>query len=166
MAHDALQRGGTFPFVCLDHSVAGASAAAATTISIEKNLKKVTFRTAAEFGKVLAPGTYARPTARNFAAVDAVLIPSHDAAPVLLLQMTVGTTHPIKAAALKKMRDNLPAGLKGRAVQFVFVVPEDVAGDFKKQPFQTMDGTVAKYPPSDVSQQLLTVRLAAIAQQQ
>lgn len=172
VAHDALQRGGAFAFVRLDHS-AGASAAATTTttttttatISIEKNLKKVTFRTAAEFGKVVAPGTYARPTARNFAAVDAVLVPSHDAAPVLLLQMTVSTSHPIKLAALAKIRNELPAALRGRAVQFVFVVPADVADGFKKQPFHTMDDTVAKNPPSDVSQHLLTMRLEAFAQQ-
>lgn len=170
VAHDALQRGGDFAFVRLDHSAAAASAAATTTkttatISIEKNLKKVTFRTAAEFGKVVGPGTYARPTARNFAAVDAVLVPSHDTAPVLLLQMTVSTSHPIKVAALAKIRNELPAVLKGRAVQFVFVVPADVADGFKKQPFHTMDDTVAKNPPSDVSQHLLTVRLEAFAQQ-
>lgn len=164
VAHDALQRGGTFAFVRLNHSAAAAAATTAT-ISIEKNLKKVTFRTAAEFGKVVGPGTYARPTARNFAAVDAVLVPSHDTAPVLLLQMTVSTSHPIKLAALAKMRNELPAALRARAVQFVFVVPVDVADGFKKQPFHTMDDTVAKNPPSDVSQHLLTVRLEAFAQQ-
>lgn len=166
VAHDALQRGGAFAFVSLDDSAGTSATTTTATISIEKNLKKVTFRTAAEFGQVVAPGTYARPTARNFATVDAVLVPSQDAAPVLLLQMTVSTSHPIKLAALAKIRNELPAALRGRAVQFVFVVPADVAGGFKEQAFHTMDGTVAKNPPSDVSQHLLTVRLEAFVQKQ
>jgi len=154
VAHDALQRGGDFAFVPLND---GASTSI-STISIERNLKKVTFRTAQELAALLA-GTYARPTTSNFAAVDAVLVPSDSSAPVMLLQMTVSSSHPIKAAELTKLRNELPATLKRRGVTFVFVVPEDIASCFKKQPFHTVQGTVMVNPPSDVSQHVLTVRL-------
>ena len=157
VAHEVLQRGGAFPFVCLYTAAAAAAAAPAT---IENNLKAVTFRTAEEFGAVAVPGVYARPEGKNFATVDAVIIPSHVAAPVMFLQMTVSTDHPIKHAALQRMRENLPAALKGRPVQFVFVVPEDVAVNFKKQPFHTVQHTVMVNPPADVPQHLLVVRLA------
>lgn len=72
------------------------------------------------------------------------------------LQMTVRTTHPIKAAAVQRMRAQFPSALKGRKVLFV---PEDVASNFKQQPFHTLAGTVMDKPPMDVSQGLLTVRL-------
>lgn len=74
--------------------------------------------------------------------------------------MTVSKDHPIKAAALKKMRDALPPALKGRRVQFVFVVPGDVESGFPRQPFHTVERTVMQQPPNDVPQRLLTVPLA------
>jgi len=155
VAHDALQRGGAFAFVPL-----APAPGAATAITIQANLTMVMFRTAQEFGSVVAPGVYARPAAKNYATVDAVLVPLDATAPVMFLQMTVSTDHPIKHAALQRMRENLPAALKGRPVQFVFVVPEDVAVNFKKQPFHTVQHTVMVNPPADVPQHLLVVRLA------
>lgn len=156
VAHSVLQRGGNFTYVYIDDS-SSVTTAAAATISIEP-LKMKTFRTVAELGPLAAPGLYARPSVRNFAGVDAVLIPSDNSAPVLLLQMTVSTSHPIKLAAVVKIRKEIPPSLKARGVHFVFVVPADVACDFTKQPFHTLDGTVAHHPPSDVPQYLLTVR--------
>lgn len=122
VAHATLQRGGSFRFADLE----SAGNNAPTTIQVDKNLKVEIFRTLEEFTCVAAPGVYAQPAAKNFATVDAVLLPLAPAAPVMFLQMTVSKDHPIKAAALKKMRDALPPALKGRQVQFVFVVPEDV----------------------------------------
>lgn len=161
VAHCDLQRGGNFDFRCLDASGPAAPYPNASGITIETALKRVMFRTAEEFGALAVPGVYARPAAKNYVTVDAVLIPSAPTSPVMFLQMTVSANHPIKAWAVQKLRDSLPAALQGRAVQFVFVVPEDVASVFAKQPFHTAQNTVTKNPPPDVRQQLLTLRLAA-----
>lgn len=163
VSHSELQRGGTFGFVRL--APTAPALPLTNSITIEKTLKVVTFRTAEEFGALAAPGVYARPVTKNYATVDAVLVPSDSTAPVMFLQMTVSTSHPIKAAALQKMRDCLPATLKSRPVQFVFVVPEDVTCGFKQQPFHTVQHTVMVNPPKDVPQYLLTLRLTMQQQQ-
>lgn len=155
VAHTTLQQGGAFRFADLE-SVGSAP----NTIQVDKNLKVEIFRTLEEFTRVAAPGVYAQPAAKNFATVDAVLLPLAPTDPVLFLQMTVGKDHPIKTAALKKLRDALPPALQGRRVQFVFVVPEDVENGFTKQPFHTTERTVVQQPPNDVPQRMLTVPLA------
>ena len=160
VAHRDLQRGGKFDFRRLD----APSGAAQPGIAIEAALKRVTFRAAEELGALAAPGVYARPAAKNFVTVDAIVVPSAPSSPVLLLQMTVSASHPIKACAVQQLRDSLPAALRSRGVQFVFVVPEDVAAIFAAQPFHTTQSTVSKNPPTDVPQYLLALRLVATKQ--
>ncbi len=160
VAHGDLQRGGKFDFRRLD----AASGPAQPALVIEAGLKRATFRTAEELGALAAPGVYARPAAKNFVTVDAVLVPSAPSSPVMFLQMTVSTSHPIKAWAVQQLRDSLPAPLRSRGVQFVFVVPEDVAGVFAAQPFHTSQSTVTKNPPTGIPQHLLTLRLVATRQ--
>lgn len=155
VAHSTLPRGGSFRFTSLE-----SAGAAAQEIKID-NLKVAIFRTLEEFTLVAAAGgVYARPAAKNFPTIDAVLLPSAPNAPVMFLQMTVSKDHPVKAAPLKKLRDALPPLFRERPVQFVFVVPDDIESGFTKQPFHTLEGTVTQKPPTDVSQCLLTVRLA------
>lgn len=160
VAHRDLQRGGNFDFRRLDAS----SGAAQPGIVIEAGLKRATFRTLEELGTLAAPGVYARPAAKNFGTVDAVLFPSAPSSPVMFLQMTLRTSHPIRALAVERLRDSLPAALRSRGVQFVFVVPEDVAGVFAAQPFYTSESTVSKSRPTDMPQHLLTLRLVATRQ--
>lgn len=154
VAHDKLRRGGKFSLVALNNSSAGALEVK------EQTLKSEIFTSLTEFTAIAAPGVYAQPAAKNFAAVDAVLVPPAPVdAPVYFLQMTVSRDHPIKAAAFNKLRNALPDGLHNRKLCFVFVVPEDVVAGYAAQPFHTVGHKVMQNPPS-VEQYVLSVPLA------
>lgn len=118
-------------------------------------LKELIFNSAAQLTTQLAAGVYARPKAKNFATIDAIVVPPEKDSPIMFLQMTVSSTHPIKAAVVQTLRDTLPSSLRSRALHFVFVVPEDVAPSFPLQEFHTRAGTVMQSPPSDVVQHVL-----------
>lgn len=156
VAHSMLQHGGSFRFADL----AAADVSAVETIQVDENLKVEIFRTLEEFTRMAAPGVYAQPAAKHLGSMDAVLIPFAATAPVMFLQMVAWDYQPIKAAALKKVRDALPPALKMRGVQVVFVVPEDVEDDFTRQSWNNEGRTAMQQLPNDVPRRLLTVRLA------
>jgi len=80
------------------------------------------------------PGRYYRPWQRNLAAVDALALPRNG--PALLLQMTVGSTHPTKAAGVEAVQERLQPGAP---VSLVFAVTEDHFDDFEEQVFVGQD---------------------------
>lgn len=77
---------------------------------------------------------YARPAAKNFCAVDA-LLPAMD----ILLQMTICKKHPVKTHGIRKCLRRVASGGESAAeikeVKLVFVVPDYRFPDFQKQAF-------------------------------
>ena len=87
---------------------------------------------------------YYRPTSECFAGVDGLILMS-DA--VVLIQVTVSSTHALKKEHLVSLYENLPVSIRKRPWKFVWVVPEcdvgealaerrfDVGGDWPKIQF-------------------------------
>ena len=94
------------------------------------------------------PGRYYRPWQRNLAAVDALALPLNG--PALLLQMTVGSTHPTKAAGVEAVLEQLHPGT---TVSLVFAVTENQYDDFEEQVFVGQDN---RHLPANARLQLLT----------
>jgi hypothetical protein len=95
-------------------------------------------------------GYYGIPEARNFAAVDAVILPD------ILLQCTVSYNHPIKMKLLADWISVLPSG----TMNLYFVVPADQFDNFPAQDYTTAKGRKAKRVPQiikDVKQWVLCV---------
>jgi len=69
---------------------------------------------------------YYRPTSERFAGVDGLIITA-DA--VVLIQVTVSTTHALKKEHIVPLYDNLPASIRGKPWKFVWVVPERGVGE-------------------------------------
>jgi hypothetical protein len=85
----------------------------------------------------LSSKTYYAPLSTNFAAVDAL---TKEAG----LQYTVAEIHPIKSVkVIKQLATLYPGGV----LPLVFVVPEPIAADFKKQKIVTTGGKPPVDPP-------------------
>lgn len=81
-------------------------------------------------------GVYFKPQHCNFCAVDsfAITTNANTNKPVLVLfQMTVSTSHPVKAHGLASIWEEIPADLRKTPAILVFVVPVDTAKEFSKQ---------------------------------
>jgi hypothetical protein len=89
---------------------------------------------------------YNRPLSKSFSAVDAIVFPD------TLLQMTVGSSHPVKMAGVATVVDALEAaaGNSQREYKLVFVVPSAHQGDFKEQPYMTEANVVASRLPPQI----------------
>ena len=69
---------------------------------------------------------YYRPTSECFAGVDGLILMS-DA--VVLIQVTVSSTHALKKERLVLLYENLPVSIRKRPWKFVWVVPECDVGE-------------------------------------
>jgi hypothetical protein len=89
------------------------------------------------FGSVpqtLSNDTYYVPLATNFAVVDALTKQWG-------LQYTITTTHPIKGV---EIIDQLAALYPNNTLNLLFIVPQSIASEFKKQPIVTTKGKTPK----------------------
>ena len=81
-------------------------------------------------------GVYFKPQHCNFCAVDSFAITTDaktNKLVLVLFQMTVSTSHPVKAHGLASIWEGMPAELKKTPARLVFVVPVDAANKFSKQ---------------------------------
>jgi hypothetical protein len=138
--HLIFQHGGRFEATKLGGS---------TTFTIEIGDKPYhTFAKVSELGSLLRKqprsqsigsdkiGVYFRPQQGNLCSVDSFAITKSATTnkPVLVLfQMTVSTSHPVKAHGLASIWAKMPASLKRTPPMLVFVVPEEVATEFSTQ---------------------------------
>ena len=139
VAHTALARGGSFEIENL-----GAAAPNRRILEVPTDLKSVPLVSLSALGSVPS-GTYVRPVAKNFAAVDAIIIPRDLKEPLLLCQMTVGRTHPIKLARLRKLLAVLPAD-REKVVVFVLPAATHAAAEFAKQHYTTKGKEAVNLP--------------------
>ncbi|KAF9154103.1 hypothetical protein BGX21_004720 [Mortierella sp. AD011] len=108
----------------------------------------------------VTPGSLYFPRITNFACVDALLAPNH------LLQITVSERHPIKGEPFKKLLGSLVKNHWIRTsedAQLIFIVPQDIYGDFKKQSYLKGKAVDTDVPEvlKDVKQYVLGVGLRA-----
>jgi hypothetical protein len=87
--------------------------------------------------KSLSNNTYYVPLSSNFAAVDALT-------KEMVIQYTVAEDHPIKGP---RVLDQLARLYPRNELVFLFVVPESLIAEFKKQPILTVAGTSPVKPP-------------------
>jgi hypothetical protein len=104
------------------------------------------------------------PNGSNFGAGDFVMTPD------TIYQVTVSSHHPIQQAELNKIVENLPVleafkkDSKANEIRFVFVVPDDIFGEFKAQPFHTAGRNVQKVSPEylkDVCQYVMKIDIGS-----
>jgi len=138
--HPVFHRGGSFKATKL-----GGSTTITTDIA-QKSCKF--FSKVLELGRLLRKesisssidpniiGVYCRPRHCNFCSVDSFAITTSATTnkPVLVLfEMTVSTTHPVKAHRLASIWAEIPAELKKTPPILLFVVPADAANTFSRQ---------------------------------
>jgi hypothetical protein len=100
-------------------------------------------------------GIYARPHAKNFPAIDALMATATD---LFFFQMTVGEAHPVRHVRLLEVAKRFPSQL---ALRMVFVVPDWLFNAFPVQNYVDADGkntlTQLRGPP--IAQYVLKVDL-------
>jgi len=69
--------------------------------------------------------TYYRPMSERFAGVHGLILTTND---VILIQVTVSSTHALKKEHLGPLYQNLPVRIRSKSWKFVWVVPEDEIG--------------------------------------
>jgi hypothetical protein len=87
--------------------------------------------------QALSGDKYYVPLATNFAAIDALTMDTG-------LQYCVTPIHPVKGVqVVKKLASLYPH----KKLPLLFIVPESIAAEFKKQPILNADGQASKNPP-------------------
>ena len=124
-AHFVLSTGGTFTIRSLP---ADGENAESVELVLPSSMPTVDVDNKDLVALELQDDTYYKPTDPNFAVVDSWT-------KLDMFQITVGLSHPIKSNSkqFKALRDKGPT-------RIIFVVPEDIKDEFKRQPLVLADG--------------------------
>eukprot|EP00047_Mylnosiga_fluctuans_P000227 m.188750 g.188750 ORF g.188750 m.188750 type:complete len:720 (-) comp10032_c1_seq1:1216-3375(-) len=142
MAHERLAAGGEF--AC--KPLAGPTPVLSTiTIPRSVVMHRSTPLMLDELASTSATPTYFWPWQRNFAAVDSIRVVVGERP--MLFQMTVGSCHPVKGMALKKLLDMI-----GEVRGLYFVVPADRFEAFRSQQYVIESGDPLTHIPIAVQE--------------
>jgi len=88
-------------------------------------------------------GVYFRPQQMNLDSLDSLAVnnsPSRKTPMLVLFQITLGTSHPVKEDELASIWSAMPASLKRTPPILVFVVPAEDTTKFRRQTIEPSDG--------------------------
>ncbi|RIA94570.1 hypothetical protein C1645_551502 [Glomus cerebriforme] len=94
---------------------------------------QTTFIRIAEELSTKGDGMIILPETPNFGAADLLYMPD------MIFQVTVSKNHPIKQTELVRIVENMPAYKRGKPVNLVFVVPDEIFDDYEYQDIVTKD---------------------------
>jgi hypothetical protein len=89
-------------------------------------------------------GVYFRPQEGNLNSVSSFVVtksPTTSEPVLVLFQMTISSSHPVKSHVLASIWEVMPTDLKRTPPILVFVVPDDVAQEFSRQTIVASDDT-------------------------